>query len=64
MAGLRLDKAAPPYYNAIAPHLESYPEPIREAASRSLGESMSVAERLGEQGVVEGPTLSHLLGEE
>jgi len=38
------------YTNAIAPHLESYPEPIREAASRSLGESMSVAERLGEQG--------------
>ncbi len=38
------------YTNAIAPQLESYPEPVREAASRSLGESMSVAEQLGEQG--------------
>ncbi len=38
------------YANAIAPHLDSYPEPVREAAARSLGESMAVAEQLGERG--------------
>jgi EmrB/QacA subfamily drug resistance transporter len=38
------------YTNAIAPHLASLPEPVRGVAARSLGESIAVAEQLGEQG--------------
>jgi Major Facilitator Superfamily len=41
------------YTAAITPHLTGFPEPVRGAAARSLGEAIGVAERLGRQ----GPTL-------
>lgn len=35
------------YSSALAPHLTGFPEPVRQAATRSLGEALGLAPRLG-----------------
>lgn len=39
------------YTSTLAPHLSGYPESVRAAATRSLGEALALTDRLGPQGV-------------